>query len=199
MANANSPLMDILNSLPDDELDMIEKNAYDSNTVVTNTENSEVKRRLGIDPEKVESAGDLTNTENSEARRKNPVEREHISKGQLGLSVLSNNKFQEDVRTLSNVSPNRSEFGSTENVSTGPKRVEPGVMFEKRAAEEAIEALYAISGVNLEKVASYDTEVDTLLKVASETIESVNDLEKVAEELAVRTADIFIEIISEVM
>jgi len=174
MENISQSLYDAIENLPDDELDMLDKVADGSKGVVFDTENPEARKTL-------------------------PTERPHSASGRLGLSVLSENSFQEQVRTYAGVDANGLGAGGTENVFGRPKKVEPGVMFEKRAQEEVIQQLYDIAGINLEKVASYETELDLLTKVASETLAEMNDLEKIASELAAITAEMFIQNLNEYM
>jgi hypothetical protein len=171
MSDKTELLQDILSSLDENENGMIEKLATDANA--------------------------LSNTENPEARKKVPTQVPTKSEGKLGLSVLSKNKHEEDVRKYDGVSANKPDGQGTENISPKTPPAEPGVMFEKRAADEAISAIYEAAGLDLQKVASTDAEMDMLLKVAEDTMNELQDLEKVAEAMAEATAKRFIEIINE--
>ena len=171
MSDKTELLQSILSSLDETENDMIEKIATEANTI--------------------------TNTENPEARKSVPTQKPTKSEGKLGLSVLSKNKYEEDVRKYDGVEANKQDKNGTENISPKMPPAEPGVMFEKKASDEAIAAIYEAAGIELSKVASADEEVDMLIKVAEDTMAELQDLEKIAEEMAELTADKFIKIIRE--
>jgi len=163
MGERTDILKDILGGLSEEDNDVIEKVATDANA--------------------------LKSTENKEAVKKVPTQVPSKSEGKLGLGALKKNTHEEDVRDFNNVTPNGQDKQGTENISPKNPPVEPGVMFEKKASEEVLNALYDAAGINLEKIASEDTQHDVLLKVASETLEELNDLEKVAEEIADKITD----------
>ena len=171
MSNNTDILSDILNSLGDEESEMIEKTATDANV--------------------------LTNTENSEASKKIPSEKPHSSEKKLGLSILNKNKYQDDIRTLAGIEANKRDNAGTENISPKKMPVEPGLVFEKKASAEVIADIYAASGIDLEKVASEDTQNDMLLKMAEDTLAEFQDLEKIAEVLAEATAEKFMALIEQ--
>jgi len=158
MSEKTKILRDILGSLSDEENETISKFATDANA--------------------------LRSTENKEAVKKVPTESPKKSEGRLGLGVLNKNKHEEEVLDFDNVSPNSTDGQGTENINPSKPPVEPGVMFEKKASADVLNALYEAAGVDLGKVASEDVKENTLLKVAEETLAELNDLEKVAEELA---------------
>ena len=171
MSDKTEILSSILDSLNDEESSLIEKTATDANV--------------------------LSNTENPEARKKVPSESPKSSEGKLGLSVLSKNKHEDDIRRYDGVSANKPDHQGTEDISPKKPPVEPGVMFEKKASDETIAAIYEASGIDLSKTASEGIVEDVLLKVAEDTMMELQDLEKVAEVLAEVTADKFIKIIDE--
>lgn len=163
MGERTDILKDILGNLSDEEAGAIEKVATDANALKT--------------------------TENKEAVKKVPTQVPHKSEGKLGLGILGKNKHEEEVLNFDKVTPNSSDGQGTENIKPKNPPVEPGVMFEKKASADVLNALYEIAGVDLNKVASEDAEQNTLLKVAEETLAELNDLEKVAEELADKITD----------
>ncbi len=163
MGERTSMLKDILGNLSDDETSTIEKVATDANALKT--------------------------TENKEASKKIPTQVPTKKEEKLGLGALKKNTHEEDVLNFNHVSPNGQDKEGTENISPKLPPAEPGTVFEKRASEEVLDALYAAAGVDLSKVASEDTENSLLLKVAEETLLELNDLEKVAEELADKITD----------
>jgi hypothetical protein len=163
MSNKSEILSSILDSLSEDEVGTIEKTATDANA--------------------------LSNTENPEARKKVPSQSPTKKEGKLGLGVLKNNTYEEDVKDFNHVSPNGQDGQGTENISPKKTPVEPGVMFEKKASADVLNALYDAAGVDLRKVASEETQEDLLVKVAAETLEELKDLEKIAEEIADKITD----------
>ena len=169
MSDKTALLKDILFSLDSEETEMIEKTATDANT--------------------------LTNTENGEAAKKIKTEVPSSSEKKLGLGTLGNNKFEEDMKDFTGVAANKPDGQGTEDITVGKTPVEPGTVFEKKASAEIIEEIYAASGINLEKVASEDAQNDMLLKIAEDTLDELQDLEKVAEILAEKTAEKFMAII----
>lgn len=172
MGEKTNILNDILESLSDEETSMIEKVATDANA--------------------------LKNTENKEASKKVPTETPKKTEGKLGLSVLGKNKHEEDVLDFNHVAANGQDGQGTENISPKKPPVEPGVMFEKKASSEVLESLYEAAGVDLRKVASEETQEDMLVKVAMETLEELNDLEKIAEEIADKITDRIVANLNEI-
>jgi len=173
MSDKNDLLRDILDSLSDEETEMIEKTATD--------------------------AGSIKETENKEAREKVKGETPSKEEKKLGLSILGKNKYEEDVKDFKGVDANSSDGNGTENISVGNTPVEPGTMFEKKASADAISQIYALAGIDLQKTASEGSHEDMLLKVAYDTMEEMKDLEKVAEALAEETAERFMRKIQELM
>ncbi len=163
MGERTDILKDILGGLSEEDNSVIEKVATDANA--------------------------LKSTENKEAVKKVPTQVPTKKEGKLGLGVLGKNKHEEDVRNFDNVTPNGRDGKGTEDLKVKKPPVEPGLMFEKKASADVLGALYEAAGIDLEKVASEETQNDVLLKVASETLEELNDLEKVAEELADKITD----------
>lgn len=174
MNEKSSMLSGILDNLSDDENELFEKTATDNGSV-KNTETPGTGKSI---PEDKPSS--------SEAKLKVP-----------GLGKLQKEIFHE-VPTVTTVK----DGGSTENVSEKPKKVEPAVMFEKKASADILESLLETAGlsseVGLDKVASADEE-DGLLKIAYDTISEMEDLEKVADDMAHRAADTFLAIVAEKM
>jgi len=171
MGEKTELLQDILGSLSTEENEMIEKTA--------------------------EAKNGLKSTENKEAAKRIPTETPKKKEGKLGLSVLGKNKHEEDVLNFDHVSANGSDGKGTEDIKVKKPKVEPGLVFEKKASADVLGALYEAAGVELEKVASEETQHDALLKVAAETLQELNDLDKVAEEIADKAADRFLARLSE--
>ncbi len=169
MSEKTELLGEILDSLTSDEKIELEKTATD--------------------------AGANKNTENSEAAKKIPSEVPHKSEKKLGLSVLGKNKHEDDIRTLADVEANKKDGQGTEDIKVKKQPVEPGLVFEKKASAEVIDSIFGAAGVDLSKVASADVQNDMLLKVAEDTLLEMQDLDKVAQELAESTADRFMAII----
>jgi len=167
MGERTDILRDILGNLSEEETGTIEKVATDANA--------------------------LKSTENKEAVKKVPAETPKKSEGKLGLGILGKNKHEEDVLNFDKVTPNSPDGQGTENIKPKKPPVEPGVMFEKKASADVLDALYEAAGVDLRKVASEEAEENTLLKVAEETLAELHDLEKVAEALADKITDRIIE------
>ena len=163
MGEKTNILKDILGGLSDEETSTIEKVATD--------------------------AGALKNTENKEASKKIPTETPKKTEGKLGLGALKKNTHEEEVLDFNHVTPNGQDKQGTENINPGKQPVEPGVVFEKKASADVLGALYDAAGIDLAKVASEDTEEAVLLKVAAETLEGLNDLEKFAENIADQITD----------
>jgi hypothetical protein len=171
MSDKNELLGAILGSLGEEETEMIEKTATDANT--------------------------LSNTENPEARKKLPIDKPTKKEGKLGLSILSKNTHEDTIKRFDGVEANKPDGKGTEDISPKKPPVEPGVMFEKKASDEAIAEIYEAAGIDLSKVASDGAEEEVLLKVAEDTMNELKDLEKVAEVLAEVTAEKFMKIIGE--
>ncbi len=165
MTNKTDILQDILFSINDDEQQELDKIATDANTVTT--------------------------TENSEAVKTIKKETPHKAERTLGLASLKTDSFQDDIRTLANIQPNKKDGLGTENISIKKQPVEPGSVFEKKASERVIAEIYEAAGVDLTKTASEEHGEDMLLKVAEQTLAEMQDLDKVAESLAEATADKF--------
>ena len=133
------------------------------------------------------------NTENKEAAKSIPKEGPHSSEKKLGLGVLSRNSHEEIIITPKSVGNKGLGGGGTENIDPKLPKAEPGVTFEKRASADVLEAISQASGVDLTKVASEEGEESLLLKVAQETLEEFNDLDKFAEAMAEATAEKFMQ------
>jgi len=167
MADKTDILKDILGGLSDGEASVIEKTATD--------------------------AGALKTTENKEASKKIPSETPSKTEKKLGLGALKVNTHEEDVLNFDHVSANGQDKQGTENITPGKLPVEPGVVFEKKASADVLGALYEAAGLDLSKVASESTAEETLIKVAHETLSELNDLEKIAEDIADKITDRIIQ------
>ena len=163
MGERTDILKDILGGLSEEETSVIEKTATD--------------------------AGALKNTENKEAVKKLPIETPSKTEKKLGLGALKQNTHEEEVLNFDGVAANGQDGLGTENISVKKQPVEPGTVFEKKASQDVLGALYEAAGLDLRKVASEDTEEELLFKVASETLSELNDLEKMAEDMADKITD----------
>ena len=174
MNDKSNMLGDILDTLNEEDATMIEKTA--------------------------ETFAGGMKTENKEACKKAPVDASTSVEKKLkvgGLSGLQKEMFHE----VPSVPGPKSDGGTTENEGQKPKKVEAGLTFEKKASADILETLLesaGIDGADLDKTASAE-ETDGLLKIAHDTINEMNDLEKVADDMAERAATKFMAIISEKM
>lgn len=171
MTSKTNLLGKILGSLNDDENQMIEKIATNDNSII--------------------------NTETPGTGKKAPVQASSSAEKKLssvGLAGLQKELFHE-VPTVSGA---KKDGGLTGNGEQMPKKVEPGTTFEKKASSAILSDLFkqaGIEGQDLEKNASTQEE-NGLLKIAFDTIEEMNDLEKVADDMAERAADKFLDILA---
>ena len=173
MKNRTSRLQEILKSLPEEELDLIEKTAEGKKNVNDNTENNKARKSVKPEPQTK-------------------------SEGRIGLSAVLGQKT-ESYHSVVDSGQSPKSPGTTENVSAKPSSVEPGVMFEKKASADVLNALYEAAGLELQKVASDSgSPDDALLKIASEAIDDMRNLEKIAEDLAEATAEKFISAITRI-
>lgn len=163
MGERTDILKDILSGLTDEDSSMIEKVAADANA--------------------------LKNTENKEASKKAPTETPSKTEKKLGLGALKQNTHEEEVLDFNDIEANKQDGQGTENISPKLPPAEPGTVFEKRASADVLEALYDAAGIDLAKVASEETQENVLLKVAAETLSELQDLEKIAEDIADKITD----------
>ena len=171
MNTKTNMLNGILSNLHDDEQNVIEKVAV-ANTSITNTETPGTGKKAPTDePTKTEKKATLG-----------------------GLAGLQKELFH-DVPV---VGGKKTDGGITGNEEKMPAKVEPGTTFEKKASADILGQLMASAGIDssdLSKEASAD-ENDGLLKIAFDTIDEMNDLEKVADDMAERAASKFFEILA---
>ena len=163
MGERTDILKDILGGLTDEDNSVIEKVATDANA--------------------------LKNTENKEASKKIPTETPSKQEKKLGLGALKQNTHEEEVLDFNDTPSNKMDGQGTENISPKLPPAEPGTVFEKRASEDVLGALYDAAGVDLSKVASEETQENVLLKVAAETLEELKDLDKIAGDIADQITD----------
>ncbi len=172
MSNKTNMLNDILGNLEDSEQSVIEKVAV-ANTSITNTETPGTGKKAPVDA---------------------PTHKEK-KLGLGGLSGLQKELFHE----VPTVGGSKSDGGTTGNDEKKPSKVEPGLTFEKKASSDILGTLMDSAGMeygDLGKEASAQ-EDDGLLKIAFDTIGEMNDLEKVADDMAERAATKFFQILAD--